>query len=383
MMVSFQIKMNTLRPFLILPELIEQPTWGGDYIMMLKKWKHKMTSPTAKIGQSHELSGKSKLTTIITSSDDGRFAPSLIEDENTISLAGLVEAQPEQVLGKKVTAKYSKMPLLIKLNQAMGNSFQLHLKPGQMHPRWKPKPESWYFLEAGYISRGIKPQIDIHKYKEACQEIDRFMRSLSTEVTSGVKPVDYARSEAQRFISTKDPWQFVKLHHVKKYDLIDLSIGGIHHSWEEKRYEYPRGNIVYEVQLDVEDEYCTIRSFDQGKLKDDGSLREIHIEDYFHFLDTNPQNNDITMLMRKKQGTTLLQTPYYSLDIFENFHDATDLTNDSFVHLYVRSGAVDIRSGDVLVIVTCGHSCLIPAGVQKYTIHAKTIDAAVLKTYIS
>ena len=383
MMVSFQTKMNILRPFLILPELIEQPTWGGDYITTLKNWKHKIANPMAKIGQSHELSGKSKLTPTITSSDDGRFGPALFQEKDTIALADLVDTQPEQILGKKVTAKYSGMPLLIKLNQAMGNSFQLHLKPGQQHPRWKPKPESWYFLEAGYVSCGINTQIDIHKYKETCQAIARFMDVLSTEVTSGAKHVEYARSEARQFITAKDPWQFVKLHRVKKYDLIDLSIGGIHHSWEEKRNEYPRGNIIYEVQLDVADEYCTIRSFDQGKLKDDGSLREIHIEDYFHFLDTNPQNNDISMLMRKKNGTSLVQTSYYSLDIIENFQDTTDLTNDSFAHLYVRSGSVDIQAGDILLNVTRGHSCFIPADVQKYTIHAKTIDAAVLKTYIS
>ncbi len=286
--MSFPTNMNILRPFLILPELIEQPTWGGDYITTLKNWKHKIANPTAKIGQSHELSGKSKLTTLITSSDDSRFAPALFEDESTIDLSSLIEAQPDQILGKKVTAKYNKMPLLIKLNQAMGNSFQLHLKPGQLHPRWKPKPESWYFLEAGYVSCGVNTQLDVHKYKETCQEIERFMHALSTQVTSGAKPVEYARSEARQFIATKDPWQFVQLHRVEKYNLIDLSVGGIHHSWEEKRNEYPRGNVVYEVQLDVEDEYCTIRSFDQGKIKDDGTLREIHIEDYFHFLDTNP-----------------------------------------------------------------------------------------------
>ncbi len=78
-----------------------------------------------------------------------------------------------------------------------------------------------------------------------------------------------------------------------------------------------------------------------------------------------------------------MRTPYYALDIFESFQDITDLTNDSFIHLYVRSGAVDIKVGEILINVTCGHSCFIPAGVQKYTIHAKTIDAAVLKTYVS
>ncbi|OGK13914.1 hypothetical protein A3A93_06050 [Candidatus Roizmanbacteria bacterium RIFCSPLOWO2_01_FULL_38_12] len=375
--------MNILRPFLILPQFIEQPTWGGDYIPNLKNWKHKMTNPTAKIGQSYELSGESKLITQITNSDDSNFSPALAQDPNTVSLADLIAAGSEQVLGKKIADKDDRMPLLIKLNQAKGNSFQLHLKPGQAHPRWKPKPESWYFLEDGYISCGVNTQADMHKYKETCQEIEKFMHALSLQISSGAKPVNYARQEAENFIISKDPWKFVNLHHVKKYDLIDLSAGGIHHSWEEKINEYPRGNIIFEVQLDVKDEFCTIRSFDQGKIKDDGTLREIHIEDYFHFLDTNPQNNDISMLTRKKQGSSLVKTPYYTIDIFENFEDVDDQTNDSFVHLYVRDGGADIQSGNTLINVSKGHSCLIPAGVQKYKIHAKTMDTALLKTYIS
>lgn len=366
------------KPYLILPELVEQPTWGGDYILKIKNWHDKPEVKDKKIGQSYELYGESLLTESITNSSDPSFSSTISE---TISLSSLIEKNPEQILGKKVVEKYGKMPLLIKLNQARGNSFQLHVKPGTQHPRWKPKPESWYFLEDGFISCGIKKGIDIKTYKQTCVNIEEKMRELSNQVMSGAKDINIARQEAQEYIKEQNPWQFINLYKTQKYDLIDLSQGGVHHSWEENP-ELPLGNIVYEVQVDVMDEYCTIRGFDQGKMKEDGAIREIHVDDYFEFMDTSPEMNDINNLKRERNGNNLLQTPYYSLDILELETVHTESTTDSFQHIYVQEGSVEITGKEGSVTLTKGHSSFVPYAIGTYEIKPQG-KAVVLKTYIS
>ncbi len=366
------------KPYLIIPALIEQPTWGGEYILKIKDWQNRQELKDTKIGQSYELYGDSLLAELLTNSADPTFSSTLKE---TISLSSLIKKNPQEILGEKVFNTYGKMPLLIKLNQARGNSFQLHIKPGTQHSRWKPKPESWYFLEDGYISCGIKKGIDIKTYKQVCVNIEEKMRELSKAVLSGQKSVSEARQEGQKYIEEQNPWQFINLYKTNKYDLIDLSQGGVHHSWEENP-EMPLGNIVYEVQLDVMDEFCTIRGFDQGKIKEDGSIREIHVHDYFEFMDTSEEMNDINNLKRVRTGNNLLHTPYYSLDIIEINKTQTESITDSFHHLYVQEGNAEIISENGSITITKGHSCFIPYAVKHYTIKPND-SATILKTYIS
>jgi mannose-6-phosphate isomerase class I len=208
------------------------------------------------------------------------------------------------------------------------------------------------------------------------------MRELSSQIQSGSISLENARKEAAEFIKLKNPWQYVNRFEMKQYDLLDLSRGGVHHSWEEYKEKYPLGNIVYEVQLDVMDENCTIRSFDQGKIKDDGTIREIHIDDYFQFLDSSEDANDIKKLTRTGEGERLLQTSYYSLDRLEVQSSKRQVITDSFEHVFIQSGEVTVSTNDVSLTVPEGHSCFIPYGVGEYTIEPKR-NSVVLKTYIS
>lgn len=367
-----------MKPYLIIPELVEQPTWGGRYILELKKWQEKQELKNKKIGQSYELFGQSLLATNITDSTKPTFS-STVSDH--ITLEDLIETNPNEILGEQIFKKYGKMPLLIKLNQARGNSFQLHIKPNQTDPRWKPKPESWYFLEDGYISCGIKKNIDITTYKKMCVNIEEKMRELSGLILTNQKDIDSARNEAQNYIKTQNPWQFVNLYKTNQFDLIDLSEGGVHHSWEENP-EMPLGNIVYEVQMDVMDEFCTIRGFDQGKIKDDGSIREIHVEDYFKYMDTSDEMNDINNLKRTRKGENLLHTPYYSLDIVEITSQISVEIDHSFQHLYVQEGDIEVMTAEGKVRITTGHSCFIPFSAKNYTIKTLVPKSIALKTYI-
>lgn len=349
------------KPYLIIPYLIEQPTWGGTYICEKKNWINKDGLKGKKIGQSYELYDKSLLAATITSSYDSSFGP---EVQKTITISQFAEERP--------------FPL-IKFTQAKGNSFQLHIRPGVSDIRWKQKAESWYYFEDGKITFGVKKGIDIDKYKKTCIAINDVMKKLSESLIKKEITKEQAQKEAQLYIREQNPWQFVNVCEVKKGDIVDLSGGGIHHSWEEDMINYPMGNILYEVQQDVMDPTCTIRSFDQGKFKEDGSIREIHIDDYFKYVDLDEKRNILTV--EKNENGVLFDTPHYSLTLLSVFGKKEMKCDSSFHHLFVQEGEIEVVDTEGnKVHVGEGHSCFIPKGLH-YTINSQT-KSEVLLTFL-
>lgn len=356
------------RPYLIIPDLIEQPTWGGHYILELKNWQNRPEFHSIKIGQSHELWGKSHLAVDIIDSEDPQFGP------NTASI--------NRIPIQKTLQQDEHMPLLIKINQALGNSFQLHIRPDEKSDKWLPKPESWYFLENGFISLGIKEGISVEQYKKTCLEIYHYMQNISQLIQKNELSLEEARQQAYEFIKEKDPWRFVNLYPTQKNDLIDLSMGAIHHSWEENQEKAPLGNVVYEVQLDASDDAATIRSFDQGKIKDDGTIRKLDIEDYFEHLDTDPEHNKLEYLRRTAEGEKLLETRFYSVNLFEITTKKEQSTAGKFRHLYVRDGDITVAAGGTEIRVTRGHSCFIPSTCENFDIETITEQSVVIQTSV-
>lgn len=368
------------KPYLVIPKLIEQPTWGGDYILTLKGWTEKGLVRGKKIGQSYELFGNSKLSLTVTDSSDPAFIPEIgFADKPDI----LGELFPYREGEEYVTLSSSvrvPMPLLIKINQAAGNSFQLHVKPGTNDPRWQAKPESWYYLEGGYLTLGLAPGCDIENYKKTCVAIHERMRRLSQKIKDGERSLQEAQREAAHFIREMDPWRFVNRYEVEAETLIDLSMGGVHHSWEENRQKYPLGNVVYEVQMDVMDPVSTIRSFDQGKFKSDGSIRPLDIDDYFTHLDTAPGHNVYSYFHRERRDKRLLQTDFYNLDSLTISSPFSETVKSPFIHLFVRQGTVRVTATEGEVRLGAGHSCFM-SGIDSYSLTPEGSDAVVLKTY--
>jgi len=382
--------MQINKPFLIIPKLIEQPTWGGNYIIQKKNWLKKPLFNSLKIGQSYELYGDSKLSSILTDSDDERFEPDLQYSSGKIKLSSVpsiplkdfILSNPKNVLGPKYGNVHKDMPILIKFTQALGNSFQLHIRNDAISPQWQAKPESWYYFEKGKITGGIQKQCDISTYKTVCSLIDNKMKELSQFIQTKVKSFEDATHEAKEYIRKLNPWQFVNVYTVDKNTIVDLSSGGIHHSWEEDALTIPNGNILYEVQVDIPDEKSTVRCFDQGKFQKDGSIRKIHIDDYFSYLDTLEENNDPSHLIRKKINNTIFDTKYYTTDEIEITKHIADSTGDSFVHLFVRKGIVYIKTKTDTIRLTEGHSVFIPWIVKTYDLVTETTRSNILKTYI-
>jgi hypothetical protein len=309
-----------IRPYLIVPKLIPQPTWGGDYIAKYKGISDPKIS-MMKIGQAYELSSDTMLSTV----SDSRDLPIEVGDPKTgetievigdvssmFPLQKLIDQDPEGVLGRKYLDQFgAKMQILIKFTQAKGNSFQVHVKPGKEIGHWKSKPESWYFFEKGRATLGLKPNADLSMYKKVCFEIEAFMKDQSVKIQNKTVTIQQAKAAVRDFLMTHSPFLYVNVVDVPKGAVIDLSGGGIHHSWEEGD-DIPEGNIVYEVQVNVMDNDCTLRSFDKGKIGEDGSIRPIHIDDYFTALDADPAKNDPKDLIGQKTGQNIFLTPYYS-----------------------------------------------------------------------
>lgn len=390
----------TLRPYLVIPKLIEQPTWGGFYIAQSKKWQDKPDLAGKKIGQSYELYDKSNLS-LTLSSDDPSFTGELadtksVEQQSTVpqsvALSTLIARQPAVILGQRIVDTYgSTMPLLLKFTQALGNSFQLHIPDGVKDAVWQPKPESWYFFEPGIITCGVKEgQWDA--YQAAMIRLDADTQAIAKAVQAGTQTYEQGKAAISSLVTAANPWQYVNVLRVEADTLLDLSPCGIHHSWEEDSAAAPLGNVVYEIQRNVMDDVATLRSFDKGKMSKEGKLRPLTIDEYFRFADRTKEANDPATHMRAGVPVArtsvytherILETKYYSMDrirIGQNGGEFSD-TFDTFRHVFVRSGSIDLTAGSVTVRVTSGHAVFVPAGCKTYSVRTVLDNTELLVSY--
>lgn len=395
-----------MKPYLIVPKLIEQPTWGGAYISEMKNF-HNPEIVSRKIGQSYELFEHSTIWMGETTANDTvpiEFGYAMDPDkvvrlgsfDRTMSLESIILKDAKRTLGENPLRKFGpKIATLIKLTQAKGNSYQLHVRPEDENDRWIPKPESWYFFGKGKLTLGVKKGIDWNAYKQTCEDIDVHAKELSLKVREKKMDVSQARKQLETYVKTKNPEQFVNVLYVDDGDIVDPSAGGIHHSWEEGP-ELPLGNILYEVQRNSYDPVATIRNYDKGKMGSDGSIREVQVEEYFTFIDRSEDANDPQRMIRKPtvleehQGVQLSQI--FSNDTYAmqslSFSKETEAKQEwtrcdqSFHHLFVRSGSCIVKTLDGSVSITRGFSAFIPAGVGSYVIKS-TSGSEILKTYIA
>lgn len=388
-----------MKPYLIIPNLILQPTWGGNYIASFKGLNHDVLK-NQKIGQSYELYESTNLSNKKTYKDTASFEigdpenpekTHIYNDTEARSLKELIAKDPKATLGSKALALFGKkMGVLIKFTQAKGNSFQLHVKKDTK--AWLTKPESWYYFEKGYITLGVKPGCDFDAYKRACEKCYLSAQNLSKRAISGEISISEAENLLAIVIKAEKIESFVNYVEVDKDDSIDLSACGIHHSWEEDEERYPLGNVVYEVQKNAYDPKSTIRSFDKGKFKSDGSIRTLQIDDYFTYLDRGKSANNpnsyktANVVVDKGKTYTVTQvfkTAHYQMQSIEfqgELQPQHSQTKTSFHHVFVKDGSVAIESEDTRLEVLKGNSAFIPA-VNNYKLSTQG-KAVVLKTFV-
>ena len=363
-------------PWQVKDELIEQPSWGGRYIVDLKGLANDPAWAGKKVGQSYELAKAS----VLIDPNGGK----------EMALHTLIETNPAGILGQKVLDKFGPdLSLLIKLTQAKGNSFQVHLPEGQTLGHWVPKPEAWFYLAPGLYTFGLKAGTDFEAYSRVLHTIDDEMGRLSREVLGGRFTVEEARTQAKQRIQTLDPFAYVNLVEAQTDDVIDLTAGGIHHSWEDDSARFPDGNLVYEVQVDVPDSKCSMRGFDKGKILDDGTLRPTHVKDYLATINQDAAHNQLSQHIRKPEVITdnngakvesLFRTAHFNTDRLTLAAGASLAQSlaDGFHHVFVHTGTATVN-GHTLAQ---GRSYVFPAAMGEYTLTAGSKDAALLKTYL-
>ncbi len=366
----------TLAPWQVQDELIEQPSWGGRYIIDLKGLSDDPEWQSKRVGQSYELARSSRLIDPQTG--------------NVHALTDLIAQDKEGLLGRAVVDKYgTDISLLIKLTQAKGNSFQVHLPEGKTLGHWQPKPEAWFYLAPGLYTFGLKKGTSFEAYSRVLHTIDDEMQRLSREIKAGRRTVENARKQVQERIQTLDPYAYVNMVEAHTDDLIDLTPGAIHHSWEQDDARFPDGNLVYEVQVDVPDDLCSMRGFDKGKFLDDGSVRPTHVADYLATIGQDAEHSDLSRHVRKPQvledsdgckTESLFRTPFFSLDRL-TVRPGSTLKQSlayGFHHLFLHQGSARIGEWTLAQ----GRSYLLPAALETYSLEAVDTPAVLLKTFL-
>lgn len=365
--------------YFVVPQLIEQPTWGGEYIAQLKGISKLLESKNLRIGQSYEFFHN---TYLVPAKDVEKLKTEKlpfalkksnskdIEMVNKIkSLKKLTDLELKTIFGK------NKLPeILIKFTQAKGNSYQIH--PGRKTDKYKPKAESWYFFEKGRATLGLRPNVDLELYRATLEHIFEKTKELSKQVRSSKISIEQARRELKSIIEMGQPNNYVNYIKLDINHVVENYVGGLHHSWEEDDNEIPAGNIVYEVQQDVADDESTIRGYDKGKLLDDGTYRDVDIESYFKYLDTSNLYNDAQRYLKKpiilKETSSyslrkVFESPNYQMDelnVFKNY-EVEDL---GFRHIFVRSGEGTLKTENETITLRKGWSYIITPDIKEINI---------------
>ena len=363
-------------PWRVQDELIEQPSWGGRYIIDLKGLTDDPQWQGRRVGQSYEMAKTAKLIDPVSGSER--------------PLMELIKEDPLGLLGHPVVDKFgTDLSLLIKLTQAKGNSFQVHLPEGKHRGHWEPKPEAWFYLAPGLYTFGLKAGTSFDAFARVLHTIDGEMERLSEEVKAGKRTVEDARAQARQRIQTLDPYSYVNIVEAHTDDIVDLTAGGIHHSWEEDNARFPEGNLVYEVQVDVPDNLCSMRGFDKGKFLDDGGLRPTHVADYLGTIEQDQAHNDLAQhihrpeIIAEAKGVkieSIFRTAYFSTDRLTVAAGASlpQPLADGFHHLFLYTGAATVGGRNL----DQGRSYILPASLGEYTLQAEDKDVVVLKTFL-
>jgi mannose-6-phosphate isomerase class I len=404
-----------IQPLFCVPRLVQQPTWGAGYILEHKGLADWDRLQITGIGQSYELydginvlplEQYNQWMKVIELSDSRETFKGIIPRQIHVTpLSDLIKQDPVGILGDRTVSKYgTNITMLNKLTQALGNSFQIHIKPeDESTSAWQAKPESWYYLSHGCLTIGTKKGIDRNAYQTICHTINAYMHALVERVKQSKLTLEQARADARSYIAQHDPHQFVNYVEVEPGTIVDMSAGGVHHSWEQDLTRFPDGNILYEVQRNRMDDISTLRCFDQGKITEHGTLRDISIDDYFRFIDRSETANDPNLKILKPRTIPfagggiideLAHTSEYVLEricLDKNEAASRGIALDHrYHHLYIQSGSVELtwdgrESGEREVILQEGWSYLIPAALRSYALGltSGSTQAEILRSHVA
>lgn len=286
--------------------------WGGDKICGYKGILQK----EPKIGESWEISALPGHESVVVKGE--------YKGKNIVEL---IELYGEELLGKKSIEKYGKkFPLLIKFIDANDNlSVQVH--PGdnlamQRHNSLG-KTEMWYIIQ----------------------------RDKNSKIYAGLKelltPEEYVKKVEEGTFSDT-----LAIHDSNPGDVFFLPAGRVH--------AIGAGNLLAEIQ---ESSDITYRIYDYDRKDSEGKTRELHTElakdaiDYKFYYDYKmPVAND------DAEEIELVNCEHFNtkkIRIKKEREFTLDRT--SFIVLICIEGNAKIKCKDGEIIITAGHTLLLPA----------------------
>lgn len=321
--------MKTLYPFILEPTYKDY-IWGGDRIPS----KFNRQQPPGVYAESWELSDRLEGMSHVA---NGPL--------KNASLADLVAEFGPRLLGRGV--KSPNFPLLVKLIDARERlSIQVHPDDASAAQGiGEAKTEAWHILEApreGHVIAGLKPKTDEASFLAALKANRLEDRLERLNVVPG--------------------------------DTVFIPGGCVHAICE--------GLLILEVQ---QNSNTTYRVYDWGRLDKKGNPRELHLKEALKVIrwDSPAPGKAQPRTVSNKPGAgvkELVACPYFileQLDISAPFcvhHDG-----GSFHALFTGGDGITIMTEAGSETVPAGRTCLIPAGLDRYTIKPAGNQASVLR----
>lgn len=303
----------TFRPYL------KSVIWGGNKICSYKGMGHSGRC----IGESWEISEVPGHESIV---ECGKY--------KEMSLSDLIARYPRELLGEKVLDRYGRrFPLLVKLIDAADNlSVQVHPDDKLAKKRHNSlgKTEMWYIIN--------------------CDEDAKIYAGLNTELT----PENYTRRVAEgTFADT------LAVHRSDPGDVFFLPAGRVH--------AIGAGNLLAEIQ---ESSDVTYRIHDYDRRDAQGHTRELHTDlakdaiDYTVYPEyKSPRPSDAD------KETQLAECEHFSVRrLLVDGTEKMTLDTGSFTVVMCVGGAVRLSYPAGEMLLTQGHTCLIPAALPTLTL---------------
>ena len=322
-------------PLLFEPNL-HPVIWGGHQLRPYKG----LEPSDEPIGESWEVSAVPSSTSVVSNG--------IWKGKDLISL---INAYPEEILGKAVNRKYhGQLPLLVKFIDAERDlSIQVHPNDDmaqRLHGKMG-KSEMWDIIKddpGAHLYAGFKQNITPYEYQKRVED------GTITEVLAD--------------------------HQVKAGDVFYLPAGRVH--------AICGGILLAEVQQSSD---VTYRIFDYNRPGMDGNPRELHTALASQALNFHVEPNYRTEYAdAANKAVQVIETPYFDVRVMEvsrPFH--RDLKKyESFIITMCIEGdcKIRVRSTGVEILLTQGNSTLIPAAIADYDIIPLNNKTRILDAFI-
>jgi mannose-6-phosphate isomerase len=301
--------------------ILKERLWGGHKLRDVLEKDFEGTG----IGESWELSGVEGDVSLI---DNGPY--------NGKSLNELIEAYPNELLGKPVIDKFgTEFPILVKFIDAQKDlSIQLH--PGDELARARHnsfgKTEMWYVMDAD----------------PGAELIIGFKRDMSKE-------------EYQHAMEEKSLPQHLHYEPVAEGDGFFINSGKIH--------AIGAGILLAEIQQSSD---VTYRVYDFDRRDARGNLRELHTELALDAMDFKKKDDfKISYGRQKNRENLMVSSPYFKTSFLElDTKTRLSLSHPySFTVLICVEGAAEVVMNSWKIQIKKGETVLLPAAAPEVVVN--------------